>query len=68
MRQIRTSGSMSGDGKRAACCRYRAHPRLYPRAVVLKSGNRKGGALQAAEKHFQPVILRACDFFRFLPI
>ena len=28
MREIRTSGLMSGDGKRGDC--HRAHPRLYP--------------------------------------
>ena len=30
MREIRTSGSMSGDGKRGDLNRYRARPRLYP--------------------------------------
>ena len=29
MREIRTSGSMSGDGKRATLLSYRVHPRLY---------------------------------------
>jgi len=33
MRQIRTSGSMSGDGKRGDLCCYRAHPRLYRLSV-----------------------------------
>ena len=35
MREIRTSGSMSGDGKRSGdLASTRAHPRLYYRTLV----------------------------------
>ena len=37
MREIRTSGLMSGDGKRdGLTVSTRAYPRLYPQALSLK--------------------------------
>ena len=54
MREIRTSGSMSGDGKRSGVffCRLRAHPRLYRNFTRGLSGHGFNRALTALYRRF----------------